>query len=1690
MRSKSGNRCQDQHPLYAVRVKLQLFVNSQDSQFLDSPVVLGRNFGGYHVVIFAHSISCHLEIMATWKERGEVPDSDDDGDLDDVESVYGLVDDACNDERLDDPPRDNETIVRNTDEIEPEGVRTQDDSETLGNINGQSLTLSDAPDSLHLILHEEEQGESAVNHVNPERSGHQNDEERTEGFVADLGLYTAPSTPKASPQNSFDAPFSPLWFEKDAQQGDDQLPDFLRADTATQDIDEKGSTSFVQLNAVVPSSPLGSLPSLSQLGAPSKAVRSPLEIAKSGRPVVEISRPPSPIYRQRTFRQRKQIQLHPYEIENQKFRQDWRLRGLPPLRIAESQEAPEAKHVRQNVQRSDQDVQDLDRRSSDDESQASSSIQQLPHSQEQSQPSEQAVDSISSSQALGLAQNESDDDEFPDVSDLLRVKISDHRHGIKRRAKTYSSKAKRHRTSTNLPRPNSQVPVGVAPRGLENPASPPMSSSPPRTAARRALSRVVSDASQSSTSIELPSFFRDEEQESLPTPATSSVRRPPAIIIPSDSEIELRAGSEDDGQTSDSSLQSNSSAKLMHMNGKKIKGVLPASHLRLGAQARRRSPSLPAVSATRRSLSPQPDRRGVAQRAYHKPQRKRTAGSSQKLGRLSDISDDDDDDEVTRRITNSARLSDKNTFLTESRIGIAEEGDSIDLMLPALKRHRSLNIRPAKKRRKTLQQQRVDSNVRQLKTTEHIEANVGRSQPKHMIYGKRTTKPHRLHKHARIAPAPPRLSVMDAIANSHEQVPPLFLRLAARIVRKRNDLGRHSPRRKFIKLATKEDTVDAQSVLQDWRDSKIRPSMLRGSTEAYISPQEILREISVNQQQSRLSSPSKRSASKASVFRAADHSLQPRKLLVARTAQLNIKNFVSSGQPAEHATTGTQTVYPKAATGQSLKPNLPRQQAIRPAQLEAEDRSAPSLTPRPRFQIAKGVLDKLFKDSHQKSQPQNNVPLSRFLADEDVLLMSTEKDSHAQGAETSHRHVKSTRHISEPNRRRKLIRPQQLDTGAAFYRQPSEHLQLEFSPRDSTVVQEDGQNKLQGLVYRPTYPVTFNVVPLHSGVFFHHSTFLGSGKLANHLKDAEIRHGHAAPLSLFLEETQLSWSTWTETVSSELGTCFDWVTDKMCGDHMDNQTFDSEPIISTLASVLTYLESHITFSSDLGVDHFLMRAITILSEFAATVEQIVVRVDEAMKLVEIFRLACLINLRVLLIARTSVLCSQKVLQIEEILKRFAQIYVRRMFDIGLDSLHAIYDKLQYLSYREHGLGTDQKILESWVVIIRIMDKAAIPRGSFWDVVNSVLHINKITACVDAALMECTWHKVFNLLPLFEFDNFGVLIAGQRHLKTSENWTMPQQMVKRVTELYTTNEKQLSGFKNYCRALINRCHHLMIEWGWWNCATITGTIFDFFARRNLAHLRHEESSISPQFLNELHNMDPSLAVETDDLCFHIFLKMVGLGIKHAAEVNNKKLARNLVTRLLPNHDRHFSKEEAILKSDLESLRNHHDLLCTLFWAAPKEFKPPLTLLQELVDFDRSHTQACKINFYAWEHICRFLATHHPDEDMISPLSEWHKSSLNTLWQQYSNTETEVRQQADDIFSKDANGITENQILEATKVNKDATRPILNMMLQAIAHVRNFNMKINVARHFFDLSRSQLLSPEHVTNGRLQDFWLSF
>ena len=321
------------------------------------------------------------------------------------------------------------------------------------------------------------------------------------------------------------------------------------------------------------------------------------------------------------------------------------------------------------------------------------------------------------------------------------------------------------------------------------------------------------------------------------------------------------------------------------------------------------------------------------------------------------------------------------------------------------------------------------------------------------------------------------------------------------------------------------------------------------------------------------------------------------------------------------------------------------------------------------------------------------------------------------------------------------------------------------------------------------------------------------------------------------------------------------------------------------------------------------------------------------------------------------------------------------------------------------------------------------QNQFWVTLLSPAPSSTVIADVAVGPLEGCWKQLFTLLPLFEFDAQGTLETGRRFKVATDVWAPARKLITPVLEVYMSKSKgQSPSFNAYCRALFSRCLYLINAWGWRTCDSIIGILFDFFARNSLHHLRNEESHGSPAFLDHLTDQ-LTLAAEAEDRCFHLLLKIIGSGIRFMRRSYPEKKIRDLTWRLMPNHGRFHPKEEAIRQEDLDALRNHHDLLCTLYWASPPKFRPRLSVIRHLVNIENSHKEACHINIRAWSYLIRYqLSTDEPISS-LGPFVEWHDDLLHQLLRQHGLARIEAEEQVRSI--QHVQGLlVSQQLLEST------------------------------------------------------------
>ena len=1525
--------------------------------------------------------------MATWKVKGVVPDSDDEEELD-SQSVHG------------------------------------GDEAHGGNLDG------DSPGPEHTVRH------TGLECPRAENDAADDDHTITpppENVVPNLNADSNVSSFHSSPQRLFRDPRT--LFDLDDARGSQSSQRTINSLSAGGlPAQDEISTTYVRLTSPM-SSPLSSLPE-SQFGSPPQEIFESLGHPENmaTQPHINLSTAAAALlpafedtvdYSGRNFRQRNAIQLHPYILEQERYRQTLKARGMTPMRLVQ----PSDEHLKK-----------------------SRHISEEPESQEfetESQAMDIDSNSVLPSSTQSTANESRGDEEFPDIDELFRGQQLPPPHPApKHRLKQYSSSSRQRQ----LTKGNSQwaQPTRRIIREdsiFDVPASPPQTSSPLPSMPRDAGDFTSRPLSHSPSALE-EDELAPRNVNDLPTPATS-VARP----VPNHDLINL-SSDEDDPFATDRGDSSSSSAEEsveIRRISKKFRGVLPASHSRLDQHLKGpKSMNSTLREAINAASGTEPVRRGVALPRPSRASRTPSPTSNRGMPLFSDDSDEDDNQISSAGFVMEDNDSPMSDLFSRHRIGFAEEDDKVDAMLPSRKRQeRRPGTYPSKRRRLGgTSLRKHGTHTRQPRITEHLTSqNPGPPRRrKRQHSGEASRRSGGEISRPRKRSAPPRLGILDVIeANDHDPKDvPQFIRLAARAARSKRDYGRQSPSKKSIRLASRNDTYDAQSVLQNWKDGNIIPRDLgyksRKISESSRNP---LNPISANGQ-TRLRPPIA-TKSRNLGLQAERYASQPHRLVISRAKQSSMNDFVTS-EPPPHR--------PNQDTMQESTPIVRKRQEnrqfsapkLRPAQLESSETDYSQRHPAAAFGSRKKALDNLYRVARKRRAPQSNIPLSRFLANESASVSTLDDEPLPIVDESFANSSRPAKMISKCRKRP----PQRIDIGAAVYRQPSEPLILELlAPKEIQDSHQEG-NRLQGLAkYGTRYTIHFDIFPLQSGIFFHEATFIGSGRLLEVLKNPppELSDGFRGTITYNLGDKTFEWGQWNENVSSDLGVCFDWILDQLNQPLLPSLISTSRNDVVAMATfVIDYVQRHLSFTDLQQQETFFSRVIIVMNEALGRLElkSDIVEEHQLQSKIEVTSMWSVLIMQLLQISRSQPNQFSMTLKLEELLISTSRHCLGFLFRKGFDDVRKLYDDLQYLSIRANGIMKEQNVVHSLLMVMKILDAARIPRGSFWDVANTFLLDANVTTLNDARSMEKTWYSIFTLLPLCEFDESGVVIPGRRQRAVFDNWAIPTKMLKTVFMLYSSGSRQSPSFNDYCRALVSRCHYLITEWGWWKCNGIIGTVFDFFASHSLGHLRNEEVYKSPHFLEEL-NTEPSLAVEPDDRCFHIFLKVVALAIKHMRNANEGKSIRNLVFRLLPNHDRQYPKEETLDTRDLASLRNHHDLLCTLYWAAPAEQRPSLTLIQDLVIADRSHNAACLINLRAWQQLARFAFTWYTTSESFQPFLVWQNRFWDKLSSQFLEEESNTRKQAALLVGQ---LVTERHLQETITRNKASTKALLCSCINAI------------------------------------------
>ncbi|KAL6235187.1 Mus7/MMS22 family-domain-containing protein [Aspergillus navahoensis] len=575
-------------------------------------------------------------------------------------------------------------------------------------------------------------------------------------------------------------------------------------------------------------------------------------------------------------------------------------------------------------------------------------------------------------------------------------------------------------------------------------------------------------------------------------------------------------------------------------------------------------------------------------------------------------------------------------------------------------------------------------------------------------------------------------------------------------------------------------------------------------------------------------------------------------------------------------------------------------------------------------------------------------------------------------------------------------------------------------PTQSTAQLPHGRRLGQSSRFRTAYSVDFNVSPLHSGMFFHESTFIGSGEFSRSLnitrRDLDRSTGF---FHLELGNLSMRWGAWDDSVSSQLGMVFDKIlesaeTGKTDGGFGDIPWNMSDSVQKAYRSVIRYASEALSFVDPVDRAGFVTRANGLVAKLMEVLADMVSATGyNAEQFVKVASHNVVFANQVRQVANHSLVnksVQDETLNLAKLASR--QVITLILNQAGQKCLRKFLAASKQRKLQEEGIKDDHPIVEAYVIVRHVLRSADGFRGCLEEFVAEACPETD-ARCTEKGIdsLESGWQQIFTTLPLQEIDALGISRLGSRFQGSHDNWIAVKRLLHPVLESdEADHESQPISYYSYCRVLFQRCFILINAWGWRDCKLVLDTLYDFFAKRTLYDLKLEESYKSPAFLDELDG-NPSFQVLPGDSCFHILLKVLASGLRFLTKACDKKKIRDYTWRLLPNHGRDYPKEQPVHQADLNALRNHHDLLCVLYSSVPDGCRPRLGTIKDLVHPATSHRETCKISLRTWTRLARFKLSTKEDISGLDSFAEWHGYFVTEFLKQHSLARKEIEAQND-------------------------------------------------------------------------------
>lgn len=894
-------------------------------------------------------------------------------------------------------------------------------------------------------------------------------------------------------------------------------------------------------------------------------------------------------------------------------------------------------------------------------------------------------------------------------------------------------------------------------------------------------------------------------------------------------------------------------------------------------------------------------------------------------------------------------------------------------------------------------------------------------------------------------------SVVDATI--HLQSAPDFLRLAVRQAKRQPDAGRHAAEGKVILMPSRQDGLEVDEVLHDWRKGRVKKSSHTVS----------MPRSSVNQ--SSLNFPLNLSVGTGTPSNAA----MTRFPYAARGRQasnrlpINVQSMHPHQLHQRRARTPSKSQFkpsvdtvalsaPRTTDGQLARASTTAQRMPgRTGQLEDlevgyrdslknKESSKPIARLWPRLRSHHDMLS----GNHKSSAVANTTMLERYLE-------SNDDDNTEQNRSAALVQPPTSLFISSPRKQKGRKRhPKHIELSSI---KPHE---IEHSPSRAATpvvpVQEVDRsvNRVQFSETMITFDASLNPMQLPTGAYFQRDTFIGSSEFHEALKlGKRDMHDPRPTVNLNLLLHNVECGPWNLEVGSSL-----MLTLRNLSDSNNHAGVEMAALIR---SVIRYFAKTLYFLDPVDRQH----CVLVSSEFSTMLFSIITQSPQHGQQYHLVKSLSYLTVLIDEIRQLSK-CLANANVYLDVLKHEKEVLESLMSAVGdvcatNQSTDLCQSNHELLSHT--GVPETSVIAEAVVIANHLSMSVEDQQVNIWTFLNIGL-LRQFASTPFEGKLETMWRIMFEVMPFLSFDTTGIQTRGS---VIPENWIFVRALVGKTLELFSTTEgSRPPNINAYVRLTLQRCHHLMTISSWRRCESLLGIVFDFFARRGFSNLPREDSRGTPAFLEDL-SAKTNVSVIAGDSSFDIFLKLLFTGLRNMRAVYTEKKISNIAWRFIPNHGRGTKKEDELKQEDFEALRNQHNLLCVLYAGCPFSHRPSVQLLRDLVDYDTSHAEVCRLNVRAWANLTRYHVSIEGQSD-VGSLVDW----VNDIVRKSTVQHRMARIEAEAINSKMVHPVDRGLLESTIAGNQRQVETVLSTVLSAMNHLLNVAKNSSTVKELFSTS----------------------